>query len=93
LVDLKAGVALHRIVVIRGLRDSGFAALRTFQFKFKSAARCHKTEYVLFGRTGKAFPLPYSLTHDIRTRGDIIAANVAGYDRLMGADEKAHSLG
>jgi hypothetical protein len=59
-VDLKAGVALQWVVVIRALRDSGFAALRTFQFKFKSVARCHNAEYVRFGRTGKAFSLPYS---------------------------------
>jgi hypothetical protein len=62
-VDLKPGVALQWVVVIRGLRDSGFAALRTFQFKFKSVGRCHITKYVRFGRTGKAFSLP--LTHYI----------------------------
>ena len=84
-MDLKAGVALQWVVVIRALRNSGFAALRTFQFKFKSVARCHNAEYVLFGRTGKAFSQPYSkLTHYMRNSQGHIAADVACYNRLMG---------
>jgi hypothetical protein len=84
-VDLKAGVALQWVVVIRALRNSGFAALRTFQFKFKPVARCHNAEYVLFGRTGKAFSQPYSkLTHYMRNSQGHIAADVACYNRLMG---------
>ena len=45
------------------------------------------------GGLARRFAALFKLTHHMRTRGDIIAADVAGcYNRLMGANERARSL-